>query len=30
MEQAWAKVYSALAEVMMRGSQEPPATREFS
>ncbi len=30
IEQAWAKVYSALAEVMMRGSQEPPATREFS
>ncbi|WP_437126569.1 globin family protein [Pelagibius marinus] len=30
MEQAWAKVYSALAEVMMRGSQEPPATRAFS
>lgn len=30
MEQAWAKVYSTLAEVMMRGAQEPPATQEIS
>ena len=30
MEQAWAKAYSALAEVMMKGSQEPPATQEIS
>ncbi|MEQ9606336.1 MAG: globin family protein [Kiloniellaceae bacterium] len=30
MEQAWAKTYAALAEAMMRGAQEPPATREFS
>jgi nitric oxide dioxygenase len=29
-EQAWAKAYTALAEVMMKGSQEPPATREIS
>ena len=29
-EQAWAKVYTTLAEVMMKGSQEPQATREFS
>ena len=29
-EQAWAKAYTALAEVMMKGSQEPPATREFA
>ena len=30
MEQAWAKAYGTLAEVMMRGAQEPPATRDFS
>jgi len=30
MEQAWAKTYSALAEVMMTGANEPPATRDFS
>ncbi|WP_370661577.1 methyl-accepting chemotaxis protein [Pelagibius sp. 7325] len=30
MEQAWAKTYAAIAEVMMRGAQEPPATREIS
>ena len=30
MEQAWAKAYTALAEVMMKGAQTPPATREFS
>ena len=29
-EQAWAKLYSILAEIMMRGAQEPPATREIS
>jgi len=28
-EQAWAKAYSALAEAMMRGAKEPPATRNF-
>ncbi len=30
MEQAWAKTYSALAEAMMTGAGEPPATRDFS
>ena len=30
MEHAWAKTYSIIAEVMMKGAQEPPATREFS
>ncbi|MEO3431462.1 globin family protein [Pelagibius sp. CAU 1746] len=30
VEQAWAKVYGTLAEVMMRGSQEPLATKEIS
>ena len=30
MEHAWAKTYSVIAEVMMKGAQEPPATREFS
>jgi hemoglobin-like flavoprotein len=29
-EQAWAKAYGALAEVMMKGAQEPPPTREIS
>ena len=29
-EQAWAKTYSLLAEVMMKGAQEPPATKEIS
>ena len=29
-EQAWAKTYAVLAEVMMKGAQEPPATREIS
>ncbi|GAB4369486.1 MAG: hypothetical protein Kow00114_29280 [Kiloniellaceae bacterium] len=30
MEHAWAKTYSVIAEVMMKGAQEPAATREFS
>ena len=30
MEHAWAKTYSLIAEVMMKGAQEPPATRSFS
>ncbi len=29
-EQAWAKAYSVMAEIMMKGAQEPPATREIS
>lgn len=29
-EQAWAKAYSIMAEVMMMGAQEPPATRKIS
>lgn len=29
-EKAWAEAYSAMAEVMMKGAQEPPATREIS
>ncbi len=28
-EQAWAKTYGLLAEVMMKGAQEPPATQEL-
>jgi len=30
IEQAWAKTYGALAEVMMKGAKEPMATREMS
>ncbi len=28
-EQAWAKTYGLLAEIMMKGAQEPPATQEL-
>ena len=29
VEKAWAKTYGVLAEVMMKGAQEPPATQEL-